>query len=98
VFARVRQAVDFVFFVVYTLIGLQVVLEMIGATERAGFKQFMNTITAPLLGPFRGLVTDPSVGRFQFMFSFIAALVAYILLHVAIRKLLRLFARRRTSL
>jgi len=98
VFARIRQVVDFVFYVVYALIGIEIVLELIGARERAGFKHVMNTITAPLLGPFRDLVSDPSIGRFQFMASWVVALLAYLLVHVAIRALIRLFAQRRTSL
>jgi uncharacterized protein YggT (Ycf19 family) len=98
VFARLRQVVDYVFGVVYALIGLQVLLEMIGARERAGFKHLMNTITSPILGPFRGLVTDPAVGRFQFMLSYVVALLVYVLLHVGIRGLIRLLAQRRTSL
>jgi hypothetical protein len=97
VYARVRQVTDFVFGVVYALIGLQILLELIGAREGAGFKHLMNTITAPLLGPFHGLVTDPSVGRFQFMSSYFVALIVYMLLHVAIRGLLRLLANRRTT-
>lgn len=96
--ARVKQVVDYVFAVVYGLIGLQIFLEAIGAKERAGFKALMNTITAPLLDPFRGLVTDPAVGRFQFMLSFLVALLVYILLHLGIRGLIRLVAHRRTTL
>jgi len=98
VFARLRQVVDYVFGVVYALVGLQILLEMIGARERAGFKELMNTITAPILGPFRGLVTDPAVGRFQFMLSYLVGLLVYLLLHVGIRGLIRLVAQRRTAL
>ena len=65
--ARLAQVVDYVFYVIYGLIGLQILLELIGAREGAGFKQLMNVLTSPLLGPFRGLVLDPRVGSFQFM-------------------------------
>ena len=94
---RMSQVVDYLFCVVYGLIGLQVVLEMIGAREGSGFKQFMNTVTAPLLAPFRGLVVDPGVGPFQFMLSYVMALLIYGLLHLAVRGLLRIFVSRRTA-
>jgi uncharacterized protein YggT (Ycf19 family) len=98
IFARVKQVVDFIFYVVYGLIGLQILLEVVGAREGAWFKQLMNAVTYPLLGPFRHLVTDLSIGRFQFMLSYVVGLVVYIFLHVAIRGLIRILARRSTSL
>jgi uncharacterized protein YggT (Ycf19 family) len=96
--ARLRQVLDYVFYVIYGLIGLQIFLELIGAREQAGFKQFMNAITSPLLGPFRGLVMDPAAGPFQLMLSYIVGLAVYILLHMAARGLLRVLASRRTAL
>jgi len=98
IFARVKQVVDFIFYVVYGLIGLQILLEVIGARDGAWFKQLMNAITFPLLGPFRHLVTDLAIGRFQFMLSYVVGLVVYIFVHVAIRGLIRVLAQRRTSL
>ncbi|HEY3176929.1 MAG TPA: YggT family protein [Candidatus Polarisedimenticolia bacterium] len=96
--ARLRQVVDYVFYLVYGLIGLQILLELIGAREGSGFKQLMNSLTSPLLGPFRGLVVDPGVGSFQFMLSYVIGLLVYALLQFAIRGLLRVIASRRTEL
>lgn len=95
--ARVSQVIDYLFFVLYGLIGMRIVLELIGAREASGFKQFMNAVTAPFLVPFKGLVADPSVGSFQLMLSFVVGLVVYILLHVAINGALRLFVSRKTT-
>ena len=95
--ARISQVVDYVFYVVYGFIALAIVLEALGARQGAGFKQFVDTMTAPLLGPFRGLVHDPSVGAFQFMVSYAIALVVYILLHAAINGILRLFVHRKVA-
>jgi uncharacterized protein YggT (Ycf19 family) len=95
--ARVSQVIDYLFYVLYGLIGVRIVLELIAAREASGFKQLMNAITAPFLAPFKGLVTDPSVGSSQLMLSFIAALVVYVLLHVAINGALRLFVSRKTT-
>jgi len=94
---RLSQVVDYLFCVIYGLIGLQIVLEMIGAREGSGFKQFMNTITWPLLAPFRGLLIDPGVGQFRFMLSYVVGLIVYVLLHLAVRGLLRVIASRRTA-
>jgi len=96
--ARVAQVVDYLFFVIYGLIGLEIVLELVGARDSNPFKHFVDAITSPVLAPFHGLVRDPGVGSFRFMFSFVAALVAYLLLHLATRGLLKLVGVRKTAL
>ncbi len=96
--ARVAQIVDYVFFVIYTLIVIEIVLEATGARETNGFKQAMDTITTPFLLPFRGLFADLSVDGYRFVFSYVAALVVWILVHLAIRGLIRLVGRRPTTL
>lgn len=95
--ARISQVIDYLFYVLYGLIGLQIALELLGAREASGFKQFMNTVTAPFLAPFKGLMADPAVGSSQLMFSYIIGLVVYILLHLAINGALRLFASKKTE-
>src|SRR5262245_30677226 len=60
--SRISQVVDYAFYVIYGLIGLEIVLELLGARQRSGFKQFLDAITFPLLAPFRGLMPDPSLG------------------------------------
>jgi uncharacterized protein YggT (Ycf19 family) len=98
-FARGSQFVDYVFYVIYGVIALAILLELMGARNSAGFKQFIDAITFPLLLPFRGLVSDPAVGSggSQVMFSYVVALGVYILLHLAITGLLRLFVQRKTA-
>jgi uncharacterized protein YggT (Ycf19 family) len=95
--ARVSQLVDYVFFLVYSLVGLEIGLELFGARQSSGFKRFLDTVTAPLLGPFRGLMPDPALGSLQLMMSYIVALFVYVLLHRALNRLLRLLANRQTS-
>jgi uncharacterized protein YggT (Ycf19 family) len=95
--ARVSQVVDYVFFVIYGLIGLEIILELLGARQGAGFKQFIDALTMPLLAPFRGLLPTPSAGPMQLMLSFIFALVVYLFLHLAINGLLRMAAHRKLS-
>jgi uncharacterized protein YggT (Ycf19 family) len=95
---RVGQVGQYVFFVIYGLIGLEITLELFGARQASGFKRFLDTVTWPLLGPFRGLMPDPAVGSMQLMLSYVVALVVYVLLHMALNGLLRLFAQRKSSI
>ena len=95
---RVSQVVDYAFFVVYGLIGLEIVLELFGARQASVFKRFLDTVTFPVLGPFRGLMHDPGVGSMQLMLSYVVALVTYVLLHWALNGFLRLFAQRKSSI
>lgn len=96
--ARVSQVVDYIFYVIYGIIGLEIILEMLGARESAGFKQFIDMLAAPFLAPFEGLMPDPSRGPFRLMLSYIMALVVYLLLHLAITGLLRMFAHRKVAI
>ncbi len=95
---RVGQVGEYAFFVIYGLIGLEIVLELLGARQASGFKRLLDTVTWPLLGPFRGLMPDPAVGSMQLMLSYVVALVVYFLLHMALNGLLRLFAERKASI
>jgi uncharacterized protein YggT (Ycf19 family) len=94
--ARASQIVDFLFYVVYGIIGLEIVLDAIGARQSAGFKQFIDAMAAPFLAPFKGLLPTPGVGSFRLMLSYIVALAVYVLLHMAVNGLLRLFVHRKT--
>ena len=85
------------FFVIYGLIGLEIILELLGARENAGFKRFLDAITLPLLAPFKGLLPTPSMGPMQLTLSFIFGLVAYMFLHLAINGILRMMAHRKLS-
>jgi uncharacterized protein YggT (Ycf19 family) len=78
------------------LIGLEVLLELIGARENNVFKELVDAITAPLLVPFRNLVPDVASGRFQLKISYVVAFIVYILLHLAINGLLRMMGSRKT--
>lgn len=95
---RFSQIVDYVFYLIYGLIGLEIVLELMGARQSSGFKRFLDGATSPLLGPFRGLMPDPTLGSMQLMLSYVVGLVVYLLLHLAVNGLLRLFAQRKESI
>jgi uncharacterized protein YggT (Ycf19 family) len=96
--ARASQIVDYVFYLVYGIIGLEIVLDLIGARQSAGFKQFIDAIAAPFLAPFKGLMPAPGIGSFRLMLSFIVALIVYALLHMAVNGLFRLMVHRKTAI
>jgi len=95
---RVAQVVDYLFFLIYSGVGLEIGLELLGARQRSGFKQLLDHLTGPFLRPFRGLMPDPSLGPLQLMVSYIVALLVYALLHLAVKKLLRLLAHRQARI
>jgi hypothetical protein len=92
---RTSQVIDYVFYLIYGIIGVEIALELFGARESSGFKSFMDALSAPFLAPFRGLFRDPAIGSFQLMSSYLAALVVYVLLHLAINAFLRMFVERK---
>jgi uncharacterized protein YggT (Ycf19 family) len=95
--ARISQVVDYIFYLIYAFIGLMILLDLMGANRSAGFYRFVNGVTSPLLAPFRGLIDDPAAQHVRFRLSYIVALIAYIILHLAINGLLRMIAHRRTE-
>jgi len=95
--ARVSQVVDYLFYLIYSVIGLEILLELLGARETSGFKHFIDAITYPLLAPFQKLMPDVGSGRFEFKISYVFALFVYLLLHLAINGLLRMLAHRKTA-
>ena len=96
--ARVSQIIDYIFFLVYGLLTIRLLLELFAARESAGFFQFIKSVTGPLYAPFRGLVPSPTTeDGFTLALPIIVAIVVYMLLHLAINGLLRIFAHRKTE-
>ncbi len=96
--ARVSQIVDFIFYVIYSLIGLQILLELMGARRGNGFRSMVETLTSPFLSPFESLIQSVGAGRFQLQLSYVIALIVYILIHVGINSILRMFVERKTTI
>lgn len=96
--ARVSQVIDYIFFLVYGIIGLEIILELFGARDGNAFRQLIATLSSPLLKPFKGLFLDPSAGAFQLRLSYIVALIVYLLIHLSINGLLRMLAHRKTAI
>lgn len=97
--ARVSQVVDYIFYIIYGLLGIRLLLNLFAARSSNGFVQFINSITNPLYAPFKGITGSPSVeGGFTLALPIIVAIVVYLLIHLAINGLLRIFAHRKTEI
>jgi uncharacterized protein YggT (Ycf19 family) len=96
--ARFSQVIDYLFYVIYGLISLEIVFDLLGARKTNGFRNLIDALSSPFLAPFKNLFPDPAAGRFQIRFSYIAALVIYLLLHLAINGLLRMIAHRKSEI
>jgi len=97
--ARVSQVVDYIFYVIYALLGMRFLLALMAARSTAGFVQFIVTVTNPFYLPFRGIVASPSTDQgHTLMMPIIIAIIAYLLLHLAINGILRMMAHRKTAI
>jgi uncharacterized protein YggT (Ycf19 family) len=95
--ARISQVLDYAFYLIYGVIGLQFLLRLMGARSGNGFVQFIAAISWPLLAPFERIVGTPSVGTVQIQLSYLFALIVYISLHFAINGMFRLIAHRKVT-
>ncbi|HSJ05923.1 MAG TPA: YggT family protein [Longimicrobiales bacterium] len=93
---RATQAVDYLFYLLYGLLGIRFVLALLGASEQAGFVQFIHGLTNPFYAPFANIVARPAVNGGVLDFPLLIAVLAYALLHAAVRGLLRLMVGSRT--
>src|SRR5215467_13757752 len=97
--ARISQIIDYIFFVLYALLGLRFVLALLAARSTAGFVRFIVAVTDPFYRPFRGIVASPSTDSgHTLMVPLVIAIVVYLLLHLAINGLLRMLAQRKTAI
>jgi hypothetical protein len=96
--ARVSQVVDYIFYILYALLGLRFLLALLAARSTAGFVRFIVAVTDPFYRPFRGIVASPSTDSgHTLMLPLVIAFIVYVLLHLGINGLLRIFAHRKTA-
>lgn len=97
-FARISQFVDYAFFIIYGLLTIRLLLELFAARESAGFVKFIKSVTGIFYAPFQGIAPSPTAdGGFTLALPIVIAIVAYMLLHLAINGLLRIFVHRKTT-
>jgi uncharacterized membrane protein len=97
--ARVSQIVDYIFWVIYALLGMRFLLALLAARSSAGFVQFIVTVSNPFYAPFRGIVASPSTDAgHTLLLPVVVAIISYALLHLGINALLRMIAHRKTEI
>jgi uncharacterized protein YggT (Ycf19 family) len=95
---RVSQFVDYLFWLLYSLLFIRLLLVFFHASAGTGFVRFIDDVTNPFYTPFRGIVASQEIeGGFTLAIPILVALVVYALLHLAINKLMRVMAYRRTD-
>jgi uncharacterized protein YggT (Ycf19 family) len=95
---RIAQVVDYAFYAVYTLLAIRLALALIGANAGTGFVQFIRGITDPFYAMFRGIVASPTAAGFTLALPIVIAILAYLVLHMGVKALLRLIAHRKTEI
>jgi uncharacterized protein YggT (Ycf19 family) len=96
--ARISQIVDYIFFLIYGLLGIRLLLALFAANNNAGFVQLIKNVTDPFYAPFKGIVPSISAdGGFTLALPIVVAIVVYLLLHLAIKGLLRVFVHRKMA-
>ena len=97
--ARVSQIIDYIFYLIYALLGMRFLLALMAARSTAGFVQFIVAVTNPFYAPFRGIVESPRTGEgHTLLLPIVVAIIAYVILHLAINGLLRMLAHRKTQI
>ena len=92
--ARTGQVLDYLFGLLYALLAIRLVLELIRARRSAGFVELIAAVTNPFYAPFKGIVPNDTIdGSHPIVWPIVIAIAAYMILHMAIRKLLSLAAR-----
>ena len=92
--SRTARVLDYLFGLLYSLLAIRLLLELIGARKGAGFSEFIVALTSAFYAPFKGIVASDTLdGAHPIVWPIVIAIVAYMLLHSAIRALLRLVER-----
>ena len=58
--ARVSQIVDYIFYVIYALLGMRFLLALLAARSNTGFVQFIVTVSNPFYAPFQRYCGQPA--------------------------------------
>jgi hypothetical protein len=95
---RVYQLVDYAFILLYGLLAIRLLLGLVNASPAAGFVRFINALTQPFYAPFVGIVASVDLSPGQLELPIVICVLAYLLLHVAVRGLLRVVLGTKRSI
>jgi uncharacterized protein YggT (Ycf19 family) len=90
---RIEEILDYLFGLLYALLLVRFALEFFNARPGAGFVRLIRDVTDPFYAPFQSIVASNSIEGARVVWPLIIAIVGYLLLHAAIRGVLRLVAR-----
>jgi uncharacterized protein YggT (Ycf19 family) len=93
----VSQVADFLFAVVYALLGLRIVLVLAGAAPDGSLMQWISAVTDPLYAPFQSILPSAAMdGGYTFALSLAFTMAMYGVLHALVASLIRMVASPRT--
>ena len=90
---RIGRIADYLFGILYALLLVRLLLEFLGARRSAGFVEAIRDMTDPFYAPFVHVVATSSMDGARLVWPLVIAILAYMLLHAALRGLLRLVSR-----
>jgi hypothetical protein len=93
VVGRILRILDYLFGLLYGALLVRLVLEFLNARPSAGFVQLIRGVTGPFYAPFQGIVASNSIEGAHVVWPLVVAILAYMLLHAAIRGVCRLVLR-----
>lgn len=89
----VERVLDFAFSLLYSLLGIRLLLDFFNASKGAGFYEIVRSLTDPFYVPFQGLFRSTLIEGHPIVWPLVVAIVAYMFLHGVLRGLLRLLTR-----
>jgi uncharacterized protein YggT (Ycf19 family) len=90
----VARVLDYLFGLLYTVLLVRLVLELMMARRTSGFVELIASVTNPFYAPFKGIVASDTLdGTHPIVWPLVIAIVAYMILHGAIRGLMHLAVR-----
>ena len=94
------QIVDYIFYVIYALLGMRFLLALLAARSSRRFRTVHCRGDEPVLSSVSRNRFQPEHGSggTRLMMPIIIAIIAYLLLHLAINGILRMLAHRKTEI
>lgn len=83
-----QRIVWFIVGVISAILAIRFALLLLGASREAGFTDFVYSLSAPFVAPFIGIFGEPVYGESVLEVASILAIVIYLLVALAIVKLL----------
>ena len=91
---KAQQTVWYFLGVIETLLALRFMLLAVGANPANPFFNFIRALTNPLVAPFANLVQTPQLGGSTLELGTVFAMIIYLLLAIAIARLLEILLSR----